>query len=58
MGEVRTARDTRLARIVAMKTINDSFGEQFERDARAISALNHPHICALRDIGEAVPSLQ
>ena len=57
MGEVWKARDTRLDRIVAIKTLNGSFSERFEREARAISALNHPLICALHDIGEAVPSL-
>jgi len=56
MGEVHKARDTRLDRIVTIKTVNGPFSERFEREARAISALNHPHICALHDIGEAVPS--
>jgi eukaryotic-like serine/threonine-protein kinase len=52
MGEVWKARDTRLDRIVAIKTIHGTFSERFEREARAISALNHPHICALYDVGE------
>jgi serine/threonine protein kinase len=52
MGEVWKARDTRLDRIVAIKTINGPFSERFERKARAISALNHPHICALYEVGE------
>jgi serine/threonine protein kinase len=52
MGEVWKARDTRLDRIVAIKTINGPFSERFEREARAISALNHPHICTLYDVGE------
>src|SRR6266850_1395001 len=52
MGEVWKARDTRLDRTVAIKTIHGSFSERFEREARAISALNHPHICALYDVGE------
>ena len=52
MGEVWKARDTRLDRIVAVKTIHGAFSERFEREARAISALNHPHICALHDVGE------
>jgi Tol biopolymer transport system component len=51
MGEVYRARDTRLDRIVAIKTIGGAFSERFEREARAISALNHPHICTLHDIG-------
>ena len=51
MGEVYKARDTRLDRIVAIKTVNQKFTERFSREARAIAALNHPHICALYDIG-------
>src|SRR6266850_2599694 len=49
MGEVWKARDTRLDRTVAIKTIHGSFSERFEREARAISALNHPHICDALD---------
>jgi len=52
MGEVWKARDTRLDRLVAVKTIHAPFTERFEREARAISALNHPHICTLYDVGE------
>jgi Tol biopolymer transport system component len=52
MGEVWKARDTRLDRLVAIKSIHGPFSERFEREARAISALNHPHICALYDVGE------
>jgi eukaryotic-like serine/threonine-protein kinase len=52
MGEVHRARDTRLDRIVAIKTTSGPFSERFEREARAISALNHPHICTLYDVGE------
>ena len=52
MGEVWKARDTRLGRTVAIKTVNGPFSERFEREARAISALNHPHICTLHDVGE------
>src|SRR5262245_46136669 len=52
MGVVYRARDTRLDRIVALKTVNGPFSERFEREARAISALNHPHICTLHDVGE------
>ena len=51
MGEVYEARDTRLERTVAIKICNGRFTERFEREARAISSLNHPHICALYDIG-------
>ena len=52
MGEVWKARDTRLDRTVAIKTIRGPFTERFEREARAISALSHPHICAIYDVGE------
>lgn len=51
MGEVYKARDTRLDRIVALKTSKTGFSERFEREARAVAALNHPHICTLHDVG-------
>src|SRR5467141_3290488 len=57
MGEVYTARDTRLDRTVAIKVLPDAlaadpqFRERFDREARAISQLNHPHICTLHDVG-------
>jgi serine/threonine protein kinase len=51
MGRVYRARDTRLNRIVAIKISKRGFGERFEREARAVAALNHPHICQLYDIG-------
>jgi serine/threonine protein kinase/tetratricopeptide (TPR) repeat protein len=51
MGEVYKATDTRLGRPVAIKTIHPAHMERFEREARAIAALNHPHICTLYDIG-------
>jgi len=59
MAEVYRARDTRLDRTVAIKVLHAAFAsspqrrERFEREARAISSLNHPHICALYDVGEA-----
>ena len=56
MGEVYRAIDTRLDRTVAIKTISGAFSERFEREARAISALNHPHICTLYDIGHERPA--
>ena len=51
MGEVFRAVDTRLGRAIAIKTTREQFSARFEREARAISALNHPHICTLHDIG-------
>lgn len=51
MGEVWKARDTRLDRIVAVKTSSEKFSERFEREARAIAALNHPNICQIYDVG-------
>src|SRR6266513_3142527 len=51
MGEVYKSRDTRLDRIVAVKVSHERFGERFEREARAVAALNHPHICTLYDVG-------
>jgi Tol biopolymer transport system component/serine/threonine protein kinase len=51
MGKVYRAIDTRLDRAVAIKVSREQFSARFEREARAISALNHPHICTLYDIG-------
>jgi serine/threonine protein kinase/Tol biopolymer transport system component len=57
MGEVYRARDTRLDRIVAIKVLpahladNPELRERFEREARTVASLNHPHICTLFDIG-------
>ena len=51
MGEVYQARDTRLGRDVAIKVSTAEFSERFEREARAIAALNHPNICTLYDVG-------
>ncbi len=52
MGEVWTARDTRLDRTVAIKFLKDRFSARFQNEARSISALNHPHICTLYDVGD------
>jgi serine/threonine protein kinase len=58
MGEVYRARDTRLDRIVAIKVLpvhlanRSELRERFEREARTIASLNHPHICTLHDIGK------
>jgi serine/threonine-protein kinase len=51
MGEVYRARDPRLGRIVAIKVSKERFSGRFEREARAVAALNHPHICQLYDVG-------
>src|SRR5277367_5961589 len=51
MGEVYRARDARLDRIVAIKVSRTKFSERFEREARAVAALNHPNICTLHDVG-------
>jgi len=50
MGEVYKATDTRLDRTVAIKVSQAAFSERFEREARAVAALNHPHICQLYDV--------
>jgi serine/threonine protein kinase len=57
MGEVYRARDTRLDRTVAIKVLPENLKSdselraRFDREARAISSLQHPHICALFDVG-------
>ncbi len=51
MGQVYKARDTRMGRMVAIKVSFERFSGRFEREVRAISALNHPNICTLYDIG-------
>src|SRR6201984_3375645 len=57
MGEVYKARDTRLERMVAVKVLPPSLSsstemrQRFEREAKTISTLSHPHICALYDVG-------
>ena len=52
MGDVYRAHDVRLDRDVAVKTLKGPFTERFEREAHAISALNHPNICTLYDVGQ------
>jgi eukaryotic-like serine/threonine-protein kinase len=51
MGTVYRAVDSRLGRAVAIKLTQEQFSERFEREARAISSLNHPNICTLYDVG-------
>src|SRR5262245_54002052 len=57
MGEIYRARDTRLDRTVAVKVLPSHLSasheahQRFEREARAVSSLNHPHICTLHDVG-------
>jgi Tol biopolymer transport system component len=58
MGEVYRAKDTRLERDVAIKLLppglasDEQFRARFEREAKSVSALNHPHICTLHDVGQ------
>src|SRR5262245_22545011 len=58
MGEVYRAKDTLLDRTVAVKVLPSELSskpglrQRFEREARAIASLNHPHICALYDVGQ------
>src|SRR5438105_10954394 len=58
MGQVYKATDTRLNRTVAIKVLNPQlaadpqFRERFDREAKIISQLDHPHICSLYDVGE------
>src|SRR6266446_2824842 len=51
MGEVYRARDPRLNRDIAIKVSAAQFSERFEREAKAIAALNHPNICQIYDVG-------
>src|SRR5262245_382917 len=57
MGEIYRARDTRLDRLVAVKVLADALAadsesrQRFEHEARAIAALNDPHICTIHDVG-------
>ncbi|MCC7341932.1 MAG: hypothetical protein IT170_12690 [Bryobacterales bacterium] len=61
MGEVYKALDTRLHRTVAIKVLPDHIANRedlkarFEREARSVASLNHPHICVLYDIGRSTP---
>jgi eukaryotic-like serine/threonine-protein kinase len=58
MGQIYRARDIRLDRTVAIKLLPEEFSarvdrrQRFQHEARLISSLNHPHICALFDVGE------
>src|SRR5262247_3723689 len=62
MGQVYKARDVRLDRTVAIKVLSEQFAldgdrrARFEREARAVAALNHPHICAVHDVGAPLTS--
>ena len=59
MGEVYRARDTRLERTVAIKVLrneiswNPNMVSRFEQEARSAASLNHPHVCAVYDVGLA-----
>ena len=52
MGEVYRARDPRMGREVAIKTSTERFSDRFEREVRAVAALNHPNICQVYDVGQ------
>src|ERR1700689_3818167 len=51
MGEVYRATDTRMGRDVAIKVVAEQFMQRFDREVRAIAALNHPNICTIHDVG-------
>src|SRR6266851_2957770 len=51
MGEVYRARDPRMGREVAIKTSAERFNDRFEREVRAVAALNHPNVCHVYDVG-------
>ena len=52
MGVAYKASDIRLGRIVALKFVKAHFSQRWEREARLVAALNHPHIATLYDVGE------
>jgi hypothetical protein len=54
MGEVYRTHDPRVDRDVAIKVSAAQFSERFEREARAVAALNHPNVCALYDVGNCL----
>src|SRR5215471_7010914 len=62
MGEVYKARDSRLNRTVAIKILSETlcsnaeFRDRFEREARLVASLSHPHICVLHDVGRSGPT--
>src|SRR6478672_257358 len=51
MGEVYRARDPRMGREVAIKVSTERFSDRFEREVRAVAALNHSNICQIYDVG-------
>ena len=51
MGQIYKAFDARLGREVAIKVAEEQFSERFDREVRAIAALNHPNICTVHDVG-------
>ena len=51
MGEVYRAHDSRTSRDVAIKVSSERFNDRFDREVRAVAALNHPNICTLYDVG-------
>src|SRR5947209_11314633 len=51
MGEVYRARDPRMGREVAIKLSAERFSDRFEREVRAVAALNHPNVCHIYDVG-------
>ncbi len=57
MGEVYRARDPRMGREVAIKVSAERFSDRFEREVRAVAALNHPNICHVYDLAPATRSM-